>query len=180
MALHDFEVEINTATRKRKAPEADKTKKPKWKSDEIKTLIDELEKRSCLWDVFGKDYHEREKREVAYTELEDILKHTKQYIGENSGPEDATWSRNCQNKLLEVKTSNQSTWVFFDRQFLHDVVEIALSSLLLIHCLVFTLPGFLSSSFKTSKATKTASNSKPCCKHTRHHCHFKMAPLHVA
>ena len=25
----DFEVEINTATRKRKAPEADKTKKPK-------------------------------------------------------------------------------------------------------------------------------------------------------
>ena len=28
----DFEVEINTATWKRKAPEADKTKKPKWKS----------------------------------------------------------------------------------------------------------------------------------------------------
>ena len=53
----DFEVEINTATRKRKAPEADKTKKPIWKSGEIETLIDELEKRSCLRDVFGKDYH---------------------------------------------------------------------------------------------------------------------------
>lgn len=69
----DFEVEINTATRKRKAPEADKTKKPKWKSGEIETLIDELEKRSCLWDVFGKDYHNREKREVAYTELEHLI-----------------------------------------------------------------------------------------------------------
>ena len=26
-----------------------------------------------LWDVFGKDYHNREKREVDYTKLEDIL-----------------------------------------------------------------------------------------------------------
>jgi len=73
----DFEVEINTATRKRKAPEADKTKKPKWKSGEIETLIDELEKQSCLWDFFGKGYHNCEKREVANTELGDILKHTK-------------------------------------------------------------------------------------------------------
>ena len=55
----DFEVEINTATRKTKAPEADKAKKPKWKSGEIETLMDELEKRSCLRDVFGKDYHNR-------------------------------------------------------------------------------------------------------------------------
>ena len=53
----DFEVEINTGTRKRKAPEADKTKKPKWKSGEIEMLIGELEKRSFLRDVFGKDYH---------------------------------------------------------------------------------------------------------------------------
>ena len=57
-----------------------KTKKPKWKSGEIETLIDELEKRSCLWDVFDKDYHNREKREVAYTELEDIVKHIKPEI----------------------------------------------------------------------------------------------------
>ena len=73
-----FGEEINTAARKRKALEADKTKKPKWKSGEIDTLIDELEKRSCLWDVFDKDYHNR--GEVAYTELEDILKHTKKDI----------------------------------------------------------------------------------------------------
>ena len=53
---------IEASTRKRKAPEADKTKKPKWKSDEIETLIDELEKRSCLWDIFDKEYHNCEKK----------------------------------------------------------------------------------------------------------------------
>ena len=76
----DFEVEINTATRKRKASEVDKTKKPKWKSGEIEMLIDELEKQSCLWGVFSKDHHNRETREVAYTELEDLLNHSKQDI----------------------------------------------------------------------------------------------------
>jgi len=73
--LDDFEVVINTATRKRNAPEADKAKKPKWKSGEIETLIDELEKRSCLWEIFGEDYHNHENRVVTYTEPEDILKH---------------------------------------------------------------------------------------------------------
>ena len=76
----DFAEEINTAARKRKHWRRTKQKKPKWKSGEIDTLIDELEKQSCLWDVFDKDYHNREKREVTYTELEDILKHTKKDI----------------------------------------------------------------------------------------------------
>lgn len=76
----DFAEEINTAARKRKHWRRTKQKKPKWKSGEIDTLIDELEKRSCLWDVFDKDYHNRKKREVTYTELEDILKHTKKDI----------------------------------------------------------------------------------------------------
>ena len=80
----NFAEGIEVSTWKRKAPEADKTKKKnkktKWKSDEIEALIDELEKRSCLWDIFDKEYHNREKRDIAYTELEDILKHTKQDI----------------------------------------------------------------------------------------------------
>ena len=42
----DFEVEINTATSKRKVPEADKRKKPKWKSGKTETFINELEKGS--------------------------------------------------------------------------------------------------------------------------------------
>ena len=48
--------------------EADKTT---WKSEEIEMLIDELEKRSCLWHIFDKDYHNREKTDVVYTEAED-------------------------------------------------------------------------------------------------------------
>ena len=46
----DFAEEFEASTRKSKEPEAGKTKKKqtKWKSDEIETLIDELEKRSCL------------------------------------------------------------------------------------------------------------------------------------
>ena len=40
----DFAEEINTAARKRKHWRRTKQKKPKWKSGEIDTLIDELEK----------------------------------------------------------------------------------------------------------------------------------------
>lgn len=76
----DFADDLDYARRKRKAPEADKTKKPKWKSGEVEALIDELEKRSCLWDVFEKDHHNCEKSDVAYSELTDILKHTEQEI----------------------------------------------------------------------------------------------------
>ena len=73
-------IEASASTRKKNAPEANKKTKTKRKSDEMETLIDELEKRSCLWDIFDKEYHNREKREIAYTELQDILKHTKQDI----------------------------------------------------------------------------------------------------
>ena len=71
---------IDSETRKRKTPESDKKTKPKWKSSEIEMLIDELENRRCLWDVFDKDYHNRDKRDVAYTELAEILKYSKQDI----------------------------------------------------------------------------------------------------
>ena len=71
---------IDNETRKRKTPESDKKTKPKWKSSEIETLIDELEKRRRLWDVFDKDYHNHDKRDVAYTKLAEILKYSKQDI----------------------------------------------------------------------------------------------------
>ena len=99
---------IDNETRKRKTPESDKKTKPKWKSSEIETLIDELEKRSCLWDVFDKDYHNRDKRDVAHTELAEILSYSKQEVKtKKSGPEDATRSRTFENKLLEIRTSDE-------------------------------------------------------------------------
>ena len=115
----DFEVEINTATRKRKAPEADKTKESKWKCGKIETLIDELEKRGCLWDVFGKDYHNRVKREVAYTDLEDLLNHSKQYIkakieGLRMQIVCEIAERNSWNPGQATSEKYKSTWVFCD------------------------------------------------------------------
>ena len=115
----DFEVEMNNATRKRKAPQADKTKESKWKCGKIETLIDELENRGCLCDVFGKDYHNREKREVAYTELEDLLNHSKQYIKAKivglrtqMGCEIA--KTNSSNPGQPTSEKYKSTWVFCD------------------------------------------------------------------
>ena len=84
-------------------------KKREWTSDDIERLIDELEKRSCLWDIFDKEYHNHEKRGVDYTELEDILKHTKQDL-----------------KMKIVGLRTQLGCRIFDRPLHHDVVEIAL------------------------------------------------------
>ena len=125
----DFEVEINTATRKRKAPEVDKTRKPKWKSGEIETRIDELEKQSCLWGVFGKDYHNREKREVAYTELEDLLDHSKQDIKAKIAGLRTQLGReiaktNSWKSGQATSEKYKSTWVFYDKlQFLLPVMQ---------------------------------------------------------
>ena len=129
----DFAEEINTAARKRKALEADKTKKLKWKSGEIDTLIDELEKRSCLWDVFDKDYHNREKREVAYTELEDILKHTKKDIktkiaGLRTQLRREIAKTNSWKSGQATSEKYKSTRVFYDKlQFLRPVTQAAKS-----------------------------------------------------
>ena len=56
-----------SATGKRK-----KTVK-KWTTEDTNRLIDLFEERPCLWDIFQKDYHCREKKESAYNEIKDIL-----------------------------------------------------------------------------------------------------------
>ena len=129
----DFAEEIEASTRKRKAPEANKKNKTKRKSDEIETLIDELEKRSCLWDIFDKEYHNREKRDIAYTELEDILKHTKQDIKTKIAGLRTELGReisktNCWKSGQAASEKYKSTWVFYDKlQFLHSVTQAAKS-----------------------------------------------------
>jgi len=116
----DFEVEMNTATRKRKAPETDKPMKSKWKCGKTETLIDELEKRDCLWDVFGKDYHNHEKREVAYTELEDLLNHSKQdikakIVGLRTQIGCKIVKTNSWKSGQATSEEYKSTWVFCDK-----------------------------------------------------------------
>ena len=44
-----------------------------WTDEEISLLIDWLEEKSCLWDVFGKEYTKRDVKEIAYTEIASSL-----------------------------------------------------------------------------------------------------------
>ena len=48
-------------------------KSRRWCDAEVDRLIELLEERPCLWDVFCKEYHVREKREQAYEEIENEL-----------------------------------------------------------------------------------------------------------
>ena len=56
-----------TTQRKRKHPKAT------WTVDKINNLIDLLEERTCLWDIFSQTYHNREKKQIAYNEIGDAL-----------------------------------------------------------------------------------------------------------
>ena len=54
---------------KEKAKENDVEVK-KWTNEETCMLIDLFEERPCLWDVFDKNYHMRDKRDMAFKEIE--------------------------------------------------------------------------------------------------------------
>lgn len=66
-----------SANRKRKSKAAVENvrsgKSRRWCDAEVDRLIELLEERPCLWDVFCKEYHVREKRERAYEEIENEL-----------------------------------------------------------------------------------------------------------
>ena len=59
--------------------EKDTSKKTKskgekdWTDVEISLLIDMLEEKSLLWDVFDKEYTKRDVKEIAYTEIASSL-----------------------------------------------------------------------------------------------------------
>ena len=44
-----------------------------WMDEEISLLIDMLEEKPCLWDVFDKEYTKRDVKEIAYTEIASSL-----------------------------------------------------------------------------------------------------------
>ena len=44
-----------------------------WTDEEISLLIDMLEEKPCLWDVFDKQYTKRDVKEIAYTEIASSL-----------------------------------------------------------------------------------------------------------
>ena len=46
-----------------------KNGKKKWTDDKVRDLIELLEEKSCLWDIFSNEYTKREVKERAYAEL---------------------------------------------------------------------------------------------------------------
>ena len=57
-----------------KAAKKTKSKGEKdWTDEQISLLIDVLEEKPCLWDVFDKEYTKRYVKEIAYMEIESSL-----------------------------------------------------------------------------------------------------------
>ena len=67
-ASEDENLKNNKSRKPTKAKPSKQGKK--WSNCEINRLIELLEERSCLWDVFDKNYHIREIREKAVREIE--------------------------------------------------------------------------------------------------------------
>ena len=44
-----------------------------WTEEEINSLIELLENKSCLWDIYHKDFKKRDLKEIAYSEIATAL-----------------------------------------------------------------------------------------------------------
>ena len=44
-----------------------------WTEEDINSLIELLEKKSCLWDIYRKDFKKRNLKEIAYSEIATAL-----------------------------------------------------------------------------------------------------------
>ena len=64
---------IRTAAEASVTGKDDKNKVKKWSNKETAHLIDMLEECTCLWDVFDKSYHDKDKRAKALTEMEEEI-----------------------------------------------------------------------------------------------------------
>ena len=50
-----------------------KESKAIWTVDKVNHFIDLFEERTCLWDIFSQVYHNRERKQIAYSEIGDEL-----------------------------------------------------------------------------------------------------------
>ena len=48
-------------------------KRKDWADEEISLLINMLEEKPCLWDVFDEEYTKRDVKEIGYTEIASSL-----------------------------------------------------------------------------------------------------------
>ena len=94
-----------------------------WTDEEIYLLIDWLEEKSCLWDVFDKEYTKRDVKEIAYTEIASSLDTSIESIKVKINGLRAQLGREV-TKVNKTK-SRQSTdelyasiWIHYDRLWL--------------------------------------------------------------
>ena len=74
VVIEEKKKDESSATKTKKVKEKGKEKKAKdWTDEEITLLIEMLEERPCLWDVFDKEYSKRDVRDVAYTDIASAL-----------------------------------------------------------------------------------------------------------
>ena len=111
----------------------------KWTEGETTSLIDLLEERPCLWNIFEKSYHSRETREQGFEELQSTLNISmvdikakivslRAQLGREIAKTKATKSGQS------LTDSYKSSWIFWERlQFLTPVLNAGKSNDNLTH-----------------------------------------------
>ena len=101
----------------------------KWSNDDVSLLIELLEERACLWNVYDKSYHLKDVRDRALNEMSDCLDASpadiktkiltlRSQLGREITKVNRTKSGQSTDQLY------RSTWMYWDRlQFLRPVLQ---------------------------------------------------------
>ena len=108
--------------------ETAKNGKKKWKDDEVQDLIQLLEEKPCLQDIFSNEYTKREVKERAYAELVEhfdsssgIVKAKINALREQLGREITKESKTKSGQATDEKYV--SKWMFYEQlKFLRPVM----------------------------------------------------------
>ena len=116
-------IEVRTPKRKRS-----------WSEDEVKRLIENYEERPCLWDTFDKEYHNKDRRAIALTQIEEVLNIQRDEFQAKWNMLRGQYSRELQ-LICKIKSGagvdevHCSKWQFFQAmKFLQVVVQARKSS----------------------------------------------------
>ena len=114
------------STPKRKG---NKVRARRWTDEETDILIDMFEESACLWDIFSKDYHLKDKRDKAYEKIQEeldipITEIKNKIIGLRSQLSREVAKTNQKKSGQGVSENYKTSWVYWDRlQFLIPVIR---------------------------------------------------------
>ena len=119
----EMEKEGNNAKKTKSKGEKD------WTDEEISLLIDMLEEKPCLWDVFDKEYTKRDVKEITYSEIASPLDTNIKSIKAKISGLGAQLGRKVAkvNKTKSEKSTDElyaSSWIHYDRfSFLFPAIK---------------------------------------------------------